>query len=95
MNHSVNHPVHHLTEDELYNYVFDQTLPADNSHLTICPICRQTIGELTRLAKVLTSAHLSQPSPAQSERCVALFTQRTNLVTSNQAASDKSGRGIN
>ncbi len=68
--------MHHLTEDELYNYVFDQTLPADSSHLTICPTCRQTVRELTRLAQVLTGARLSQPSLAQSERCVKLFVQR-------------------
>ncbi len=89
VNHPVHHPVHHLTEDELYNYVFDQTLPADGSHLTICPICRQTVEELTRLAQVLRGAQLSQPSPAQSERCVALFTARTD-----PAASNKAGRGI-
>lgn len=72
--------MHHPTEDELYNYVFDQTLPADVTHLTVCPTCRQTVEELTWLAKVLTGAHLSQPSPAQYERCVALFTQRTGLA---------------
>lgn len=69
--------MHHPTEDELYNYVFDQTLPADVDHLTICPTCRQTVMELTWLAKVLTSVRFSQPSPAQHERFEALFTQRT------------------
>ena len=67
----------HLTAEQLFAIVFDQT-PRDAAtaaHLATCSSCSAELARLTTLAEELALARRSQPSPQALQRYAALFAQ--------------------
>lgn len=70
--------MNHLHETTLYDIAFDQVVLTNTAttHLAACPLCRQTVHELSILAQELAVARRSTPTAAQFTRYAALYPQQ-------------------